>query len=594
MYQIKCDDLYLYDYRDPSLIVANPKVTVEANTVGSGSFTIYKTHPNYNALKMLKSIFEVRDEYGVLFRGRMTKNTLDFHNAKAVDLEGLGAFFNDSIVPPFNFPDDFAEDAEYISASESGNVIEFFLKWLIDNHNSQVQEFQRFKLGNVTVTDPNNYLTRSESKFANTWETLKSKLFDSALGGKLCIRYEDDGNYIDYLAEFTEVNTQKIEYGENLLDLKNESDANETYSAIIPIGAEIETEVETTDENGEPVTETVKSTVTLDSIADGDITEDIAKMTLSNGVAVLYSKSAVEKYGWIVAPVADTTWDDVTEVANLLTKSTAFLSSTGVMLSDTSEFNAVDLHFTDAEIRSFRIYKKVEVNSLPHNKKGLYDLTRLEIDIVNPQNTKISVGKTTLSLTDKNAQQQAEAIDRIQSAEKDIAENKSNVSEIKNQMIVQNTQIINTAEEIILKALESYAKTSNFEEFKETVSAELKVLSDAVKMQFSSVTEQIENVNGELQKTINEITTFFTFEVDGLTIGKVDNPYKVVIDNDRYSMYVNNVERLWIDAVTGQVHTPELTVTDKFTMLGFLIEEETTTDENGNNRINCDYIGGVA
>lgn len=593
MYQIKCNDLYLYDYRDPSLIVTSPKVVVETNTVGSGSFTIYKTHPNYNALKMLKSIFEVRDEYGVLFRGRMTKNTLDFKNVKAVDLEGIMAFFNDSIVPPFNFPEDFARDADYISASESGNVIKFFLKWLIDNHNSQVQEFQRFKLGVVTVTDPNNYLTRSDSKYANTWETLKNKLFGSALGGNLCIRYEDDGNYIDYLAEFTEVNTQKIEYGENLLDLKNESDANETYSAIVPLGGEIEKEVETTDENGEPVIETVKSTLNLESVADGDITDDIAKKTLPNGIPVLYSKSAVEEYGWIIAPVADTTWNDVKDVLNLLRKSTAFLSSTGVMIADTSEFNAVDLHFTDAEIRSFRVYKKVEVNSPPHNKKGLYDLTRLEIPLLQPQNTKIKVGQTVLSLTDKNAQQQTEAIERIESAEKDIATTRENVTELKNQMIIQNTQIFNTAEEIILSALKSYAKISNLEALEETVSSEFKVLADSINMQFTSVTEKIETVNGDLQKTINEITTFFTFEVDGMTIGKIDNPYKVVIDNDRYSMFVNNVEILWADAITGQIHTPQLTVTERLTVLGFIIEEETTIDENGNNRINCDYIGGA-
>ena len=103
-------------------------------------------------------------------------------------------------------------------------MVEFFLNWLIENHNSQVQDFQKFKLGNVTVSDPNNYITRSEENYPNTWEVLKSKLFDSALGGFLCIRYEEDGNYIDYLSEFTLTNTQGIEFGENLLDLKHKED----------------------------------------------------------------------------------------------------------------------------------------------------------------------------------------------------------------------------------------------------------------------------------------------------------------------------------------------------------------------------------
>ena len=151
----------------------------------------------------------------------MTEDSADVYNSKAVDLEGAMAYFNDSTVRPFSFPGDFAENAEYITAAESGNVIEFFLKWLIDRHNEQVQEFQRFKLGNVTVSDPNNYLSRSSTEYASTWETLKGKLFESALGGFLCIRYESDGNYIDYLSEFTLTNTQEIVFGENLRDLKS-------------------------------------------------------------------------------------------------------------------------------------------------------------------------------------------------------------------------------------------------------------------------------------------------------------------------------------------------------------------------------------
>ncbi len=242
MYQVKVDGHPLLDLRDEKLILFNPKVKMEVNTVGEGSFTIFKNHPYYDKIKRLKSVFEVRDEIGAIFRGRMTDDTIDFDNGKAIDLEGLMAFFNDSIIAPYNFPEDFLEDAEYITAAESGNVVEFFLNWLIEHHNSQVEPFQRFKLGVVTVSDPNNYLSRSDTEAQHTWDVLKSKLFDSALGGYLCIRYEDDGNYIDYLSEFTLVNTQEIEFGKNLLDLKHGTKGSETYSAIIPIGAEIESE----------------------------------------------------------------------------------------------------------------------------------------------------------------------------------------------------------------------------------------------------------------------------------------------------------------------------------------------------------------
>ena len=85
MYKVKCDGYPLLDLRDERFILVNPKVKVETNTIGEGSFTIYKNHPYYGKLKKLKSVIEVADEIGVIFRGRMTENTRDFNNGKMID-----------------------------------------------------------------------------------------------------------------------------------------------------------------------------------------------------------------------------------------------------------------------------------------------------------------------------------------------------------------------------------------------------------------------------------------------------------------------------------------------------------------------------
>jgi hypothetical protein len=574
MYQIKCDDYILLDHRDPDLIVTDPKVKLEVNTIGEGSFTIYNKHPFYNKLLKLKSVFEVRDEVGVIFRGRMTDDSHDFYNAKAVDLEGAMGYFNDSMVRPFKYPDDFSDNAEYNSAT---NVVEYFLKWLIDNHNSQVKPFQQFKLGTVTVSDPNNYITRSSEKHDNTWNVLKSKLFDSELGGFLCIRYEEDGNYIDYLSEFTLTNTQEIMFGENLLNLKHDSDASETYSAIIPIGAEVEEET-TDEETGE--TSTVKHTITIEDLADGNVNSDIVKQG-----DTIYSKSAVDSYGWIYAPIEKTTWTDVTLATNLLNKGVEYLSSDAQMLIDSVELTAADLHFTDSEIRSFRIYRNVKVKSALHNQDGVYQLTKLEIPLLKPQDTKITVGNTKLSLTSQNAKDNADAIERIEIVEKDIEENRTSVSEVQHQMLIQLTEVLNTSEEILLKALESYVETGSFEQYKETVSTELKVLSDQLNVKVSETIQQIENINGDLQEKYNTITKYFTFDIDGLTIGQVDNPKKIVIDNDDISIMVNNTVVQQFDA-EGNALIPSLKVTTLLDMFGYTIDQ----DEEGN--VNCEYTGG--
>lgn len=557
MYKIKCDEYPLLDVRDERLILVNPKAKLETNTVGEGSFTIYKNHPYYGELKTKKSIFEISDDIGVLFRGRMTEQTRDFYNGKAVDLEGAMAFFNDSIVPPYNFPDDFLGNDDYIAESESGNVVKFFLKWLVDNHNGQVEDFQKLKLGDVTVSDPNNYITRSDTNISKTWDVLKSKLFESALGGHLCIRYEDDGNYIDYLSEFTLTNTQEINFGKNLLDLKQIEDASQTYSAIVPFGAEIDVETDESDDYGNPIT--YKKKLTLESIEDGAVTDDIFKITMENGLHALYSKEAVEKYGWICAPVSESTWSDVTEERNLLSKGTEWLRTQGVMSSDTVEITAADLNFTDEEIQSFRIYRNVIVKSEPHGLVDSYQLTRLDLDLLNPQNTKITVGETKLTLTDQNRQEHSDNIEKVEEVKKDVEENRTETTEVKNQMLIQATTLINTCENLILSAMETFIETGDFSELKQTVESQLKLMSEQMELKFTETTTQVKNVNGDLQETITTLSKYFDFSLEnGLIIKVGGGQMELQLDNDIISFKKNGHQFGWWDGV--DFHTGNIVV----------------------------------
>lgn len=383
MYQIKCDGFILYDPRDDDLILTDPRCKMEVNTVGEASFTIYSNHPYYSALRKKRSIIEYLQDGEPIFRGRITGDTLDFDNVKAVDVEGVLAFFNDSVIRPFAFPADFANNEGYIAAANGGNVIAFFLGWLIDQHNAQVQDFQKFKLGSVTVADPNNYITRSDTDYNKTWDILKAKLFESDLGGYLCIRYEADGNYIDYLADFDVTNPQPIAFGENLLDLVNESDSDETYSVILPRGATMGEEAKR---------------LTVAELPDRYITEDIVKQG-----DIIYSRSAVENYGFVCVPPSESIWEDVTVAENLQTKAADYLAGQAVKLMNTITVKAVDLHFSDEQVASFRIYRYVSVESAPHNQMGRYVLSQIDLDIEHPQNTVFTLGDKTLTLIDMNS-----------------------------------------------------------------------------------------------------------------------------------------------------------------------------------------------
>ena len=100
----------------------------------------------------------------------------------------------------------------------------------------------------------------------------------------------------------------------------------------------------------------------------------------------------------------------------------------------------------------------------------------------------------------------------------------------------------------------------------------------------NSLDETVSGINEDLQSKYNNIAKFFSFDVDGLTIGAVNNPNKVVIDNDEISIMVNGIVVLRLDS-EGRALIPELKVTRRLELFGYVEE----MDENGN--VNCVYIG---
>ncbi|MGL5531757.1 MAG: hypothetical protein ACRDCZ_07195, partial [Culicoidibacterales bacterium] len=174
MFTVYCDKELIFHPDVDELKLIEPKISLELNKSGAFDFKIYPNHPKYGAILKLKSVIEVYQSNVLIFRGRCLDYKLDFYNAKIVSCEGDLGYFNDSIVRPYNF---------------EGTVQEY-LQLLIDSHNAQVEATKQFYIGNVTVTDSNNYIVRSDSTYPSTWSVLEDKLIDK-LGGYLIIRREN-------------------------------------------------------------------------------------------------------------------------------------------------------------------------------------------------------------------------------------------------------------------------------------------------------------------------------------------------------------------------------------------------------------------
>lgn len=392
MYKLNFDGLPVYDPRGTNetdrLIIVDPSVTLAVNAAGSISFSIYPNHPLAGKITRMRGTLELEDDDGTIFRGRILNDEATFYGAKKYTAEGALAFLNDSIVDPYTFPDDFTGQPGYAAAAApEGNVVAWWLGWLLDKHNAQATADRQIKLGTVTVKDPNNYITRENSKYSNTWETISEKLVGSALGGYVIMRYEDDGNYLDYLAELPRTNPQRVKFAQNLLDLIIKVTGENLFTAILPVGAD---------------------GLTLAGLPDGPLEGGQIKAG-----KVIYDPAAEAEYGGRITRVM--TWDDVTEAANLQTKAQAALAA-GIKMPESITARACDLNGVDGVTPHFRVGQWVQVESAPHGIEAPYPLLELKPNILDPSSTTVCLNTTADKFTAQVRQAQAQAAETTRSA----------------------------------------------------------------------------------------------------------------------------------------------------------------------------------
>ncbi len=358
MYTIYADSSLIYSPDAEALCLYDIVLIMEDNSAGTLSFNITSDHPAFNKLKKLATRIVVWENGGILWKGRIISDDSNIDNVKTIQCEGKLAFLNDSIFPEFSF----------------SGFPETLFHDIIENHNKQVSENQRLKIGRVTVKDNNDYIVRSSKNALKTWKAVKEKCFQSSLGGHVRIRYETDGDYIDWLEDYQEVSSQPISFGKNIIDLLINTSAAEIYTAIRPLGALIN-----------------NKRVDISSVNDGK------KYIIDQGKA--------EEYGIIYADPESSIWEDVTLPKNLLKKATERLKS-GIVLKKTINVQAIDLNLTDTQIEALKVCNYVKVEAALHDIKTYYLLSKAEIHIDSPENTRYTLGAVKETLTDTNRQSQ--------------------------------------------------------------------------------------------------------------------------------------------------------------------------------------------
>ena len=362
MYRVLCDGKVLHDVRDEDYMLMEPKVSLELNKTGNFDFSIFPRHPNADVINKLKSKIEVYEDSELLFSGRSLTDEIDFQRTGQVSCEGELAFLLDSVQRAHTYGSESSE------VHKADNNIDIF-KALIAEHNSQMGAEKQFTIGTIDIDSVP--ITKLSTNYETTWDFINTN-FIGKYPGYLRVRHENGIRYLDYVKQYGKVSNQVIRFGENLLDLKKYTKAENIKTAIIPVGG-----------NG----------VTNIASANG-------------GKDYIYNQEAVDLYGWIYEKVD---FPDAVDPKDLLAKGQEYLK-TCVNLAITIELTAVDLHMIDVDINAIRLGDLVPCVSQQHgllstmgDVSTYYLVSKYEIDLENPANNKIVLGRTISSLTDKVA-----------------------------------------------------------------------------------------------------------------------------------------------------------------------------------------------
>ena len=501
-------------------------ISQSINQIDSFSFDILSNNIGFNFITAFKTHVEVLNTKTNkhAFKGRALISTSNMDNTgliyKSATFESRLAYLCDSRVP--------LVQEKYYEGDDTKTGLEEFIDVLLDNHNSRVEDYKKIYRGIVTVQpfESSSNITKALDGEQTTWEALQDKLVKS-FGGEFRLREENELLYLDYVTQLGETKNTTIELSKNLKTVKKEIDPTTFITRLYPYGSEFENEDGT------------KERLTIESV--------------NGGVPYIEDEEAKAVYGIIEATE---TFNDITVASNLLTKARSWLASNNRVLQKHT-ITYLDLSLIGIDTDEIELYNTYPVkNELMGIDEDLRVISR-KIDVVNPQNSSINVGDMFKTLSDIEAEKVKEvnnAIKEINTIKSEYVTNEA-IENIVDTAITNNTSILQSAEEIIMSALNDYVTTGDFGAFQETVSTQFTQTAEDFTFNFNNLVTQITTVEGETQQQFQEINKYIRFENGNIILGEAGNEITLKIENDRIAFIQNNTEVAYFS-------NNKLTVTD--------------------------------
>lgn len=364
-------DYVIHNSHTDKALLFNALVDIGVGKAGSFTFSMTSTHPYYEDIALGKCIIDVYRNDEIIFSGIPTNISVSYDLIKTVECEGIMAQLNDS-VQRFATYDDTAIN---------------ILQALMDNHNATAPTLCPIYLAALQIPYS---LASKHIKFVTNMTTTMDALSEIAklCGGTFNVIKEGGAYYLIWKDGATVTNSQKVMLGKNIIDINVTSDLLDVANRIIPLGAFIEKQNEsssaTRPKPGEEDTTTEETTE--EEPSEPLIDERLTIKNVNSGKDYLLS-SYYSPVNYVTKTII---YDDITDETALLNAGLDYMSRMAVE-NEYIEVTAFDLSYTTDE-EPFSLYQKANVISILHDINDTLDITNLKIYIDRPENNTITLG----------------------------------------------------------------------------------------------------------------------------------------------------------------------------------------------------------
>lgn len=489
--QAYADEWLVYDSTMEDTDLLTLKTTIALNKGGTAEITMPPGHPAYNWFISYRTIVTIYRDSVLLFRGRALYPDDDFYNRRTITCEGERCFFRDSVMRPYLYQD---TPAAVFAA-------------VIEQHNLQVEEAKAFRVGTVTVTDPNDYIRLESENPEQTLDTI-DKLVERC-GGYIVFTTDAEGRrVVNWYAELGYRSSQAIEFGENLLDFARSGESPDMATRIIGYGAKDET-------TGERIT----------------------AASVNGGLDYIEDAEAVALRGIITKAV---TWDDVTEPANLLRKMQQYLAKSKLAVT-ALDLSAVDLAALGVDIEAHHVGDTIPVRSAPHGVDDDFLLQQRTYDLLDPAQDKVQLGMSRATLTGADVAGDRDTMNQLHRTEHQIkADYTLNIGQaIESTMTTLASLIQQTSEAIMLEVSQTYAVNG---EVQEQISTAMTQLADSFNFEFETLRFTVDANDASNREQFETIHKYIRFIDGNIILGEDGNALVLRIENDRISFLDEGAE----------------------------------------------------